>query len=109
MCNRQCSIAGDGDFQSRLRLWVEHHIVIGWQIWRWQFKPADDWVAFFARGYSLGSKGARRADFVRSGSSQIQRPLRWLRVLTQGVPRGPRGTDEPRAIAKSAGCDGNWS
>jgi hypothetical protein len=43
------------------------------------------------------------------GSPQIQRSLRELRVLTQGLPRGPRGADEPRAIAKPAGCDGNGS
>jgi hypothetical protein len=35
--------------------------------------------------------------------------LRGLSVLTQGLPRGPRGADEPRAIAKPAGCDGNGS
>src|SRR6185437_1392621 len=33
--------------------------------------------------------------------------LRGLEVLTQGLPRGPRGADEPRAVAKPAGCDGN--
>jgi hypothetical protein len=31
-----------------------------------------------------------RNDFVRNGSPQIQRSLRGLRVLTQGLPRGPR-------------------
>src|SRR5260221_13581071 len=50
-----------------------------------------------------------RNDFVRNGSPQIQRSLRGLRVLTQGLPRGPRGADEPRAIAKPAGGDGNGS
>jgi hypothetical protein len=30
-------------------------------------------------------------------------------ILTQGLPRGPRGADEPCAIAKPAGCDGNGS
>jgi hypothetical protein len=38
-----------------------------------------------------------------------ERSLGGLRVLTQGLPRGPRGADEPRAIAKPAGCDGNGS
>ena len=51
----------------------------------------------------------RRNDFVRNGSPQIQRSLRGLRVLTQRLPRGPRGADEPRAIAKQAGFDGNGS
>jgi hypothetical protein len=41
--------------------------------------------------------------------TQIQRSLRGLRVLTQGLPRGPRGADESRAVAKPAGCDGNGS
>src|SRR5882762_5275430 len=35
--------------------------------------------------------------------------LRGLRVLTQGLRRGPRGADEPSAIAKLAGCNGNGS
>lgn len=50
-----------------------------------------------------------RNDFVRNGSPRIQRSLRRLRVLTQRLPRGPRGADEPRAIAKQAGFDGNGS
>jgi len=40
-----------------------------------------------------------RDDFVRNGSPQIQRSLRGLRVLTQGLPPRPHAApDEPRAI-----------
>ena len=45
----------------------------------------------------------------RDGNLVTAHSLRGFRVLTQGLPRGPRGADEPRAIAKPAGCDGNGS
>jgi uncharacterized protein with HEPN domain len=41
--------------------------------------------------------------------SALQRSLRGLGVLTQRLPRGPRGANEPRAIAKPAGRDGDGS
>jgi hypothetical protein len=50
-----------------------------------------------------------RDDFFWNGTPQIQRSLHGLKILTQRVPRGPRGADEPRAIAEPAGCDGNGS
>jgi hypothetical protein len=39
------------------------------------------------------------------GSPRIQLAVRSFRVQTQGLPRGPRGADEPRAITELAGCD----
>jgi hypothetical protein len=45
----------------------------------------------------------------RGGSPQIQRALRMLRVLTQRLRRGAHGANEPRSIAKPAGCDGDGS
>ena len=46
---------------------------------------------------------------ILNDSVQILRSLRGLKVLPQRLPRGPRGADEPRAIAKPAGCDGDGS
>ena len=42
------------------------------------------------------------------GSPQIRR-LRRLGVLTHGLRRGAYGANEPRSIAKLAGCDGDGS
>ena len=39
----------------------------------------------------------------------IHLTLRRLRLLTQGVRRGAHGANEPRSIAKLAGCDGDGS
>jgi hypothetical protein len=47
--------------------------------------------------------------FLQKRKPEIQRSLRELGVLTQCLSRGPRGADEPRAIAKLAGRDGNGS
>jgi hypothetical protein len=43
------------------------------------------------------------------GSQQIQRALRRLRVLTQGLRCGTHGANESRSIAKPAGFDGDGS
>ena len=54
-------------------------------------------------------QAAQTLEFLRSPPGNRLETLRGLGVLTQGLPRGPRGADEPRAIAKPAGCDGNGS
>ena len=43
------------------------------------------------------------------GSPCIQLALRRFRVLSQGVGRGAHCANEPRSIAKLAGCDGDGS
>ena len=81
---------------------------------QFMIKDSSKYASTGGWGYAQFNEGKpadviSRNDFVRNGSPQIQRSLRGLRVLTQGPPRGPRGADEPRAIAKPAGCDGNGS
>ncbi len=45
----------------------------------------------------------------RCNTGSAHRALRGLGVLTQCLPRGPRGANEPRAIAEPAGLDGDGS
>jgi hypothetical protein len=54
-------------------------------------------------GRSRRCRGASRCQCV--GSPRIQLALRRPRVLTQSVRRGAHGPNEPRSIAKLAGCD----
>jgi hypothetical protein len=64
-------------------------------------------------GHRQGFEIFRKLDLPGAGAiavcNDVNRSLRVFRVLTQGPSRGPRGADEPRAIAKPAGCDGNGS
>ena len=50
-----------------------------------------------------------RSSIRPRGSPRIQLGRRRPWVLTQGLRRGAHGADEPRAIAKLAGCDSDGS